>query len=105
MMNTVCEDRMIFKVSAKPLVGIEVEILFDNKEIKKVILYKRDLVKITYMDTETEEKKTVTGRVTECNESFITIDHSIIYESNITKILISDIRDIVKNHPEPIEVE
>lgn len=103
-----CENNMIYKVEAKEIVTIEISILFDNNKSKAIIISKDDLVEVTYIEeiTKTDIKtKTVRGKVSECNETFIVIDHSTLFNANITKIFIKEIRDIDKRDPEVMPLE
>ncbi len=93
-----CGNR-IYEINAKEIITIEITILFENNETKTVMISENDLVEVTYIDENTK-LKTIRGKVSDCNEIFITIDHSSLFNSNITEIYIKEIRDIDKRTSE-----
>lgn len=94
-----CENNMIYKIESREIVAIEISIFFENDKNKVVTVSKDDLVEVTYIDENTK-LKTIRGKVSDCNEIFITIDHSSLFNSNITEIYIKEIRDIDKRTSE-----
>ena len=102
-----CGNR-IYEINAKEIITIEITILFENNETKTVMISENDLVEVTFIEEATKSElktRTVRGRVSECNSSYLIIDHSTLFESNVDNIYIKSIRDIDKRDLEAVPLE
>lgn len=105
---TECKNGMIFDVSAKKIISLEITIQYDNNRSKKLVVTEGDLLDITSVNTTIDSKidvEVTRGKLIECNECYLMIDASEQFESKLKNIFIKNIREIfIKNlEAEPLE--
>lgn len=86
------ENRMIMKVQSEIIRSIKIQIIYDQDRDKTILMNIGDVVEIDYVDS--LQMKTVVGKLVKFGSGSLTIDSSKEYVSNLTDILICNIRDI-----------